>query len=42
MKKKEKMRQIENKMVDLHTTISIIALTANDLNTPIKKQRLSA
>ena len=31
------MRQIENKMVDLHTAMSIMALKANDINTPIKK-----
>ena len=37
-----KKRQIENKMVDLHTAISIMALKANDTNTPIKKQRLSS
>lgn len=37
-----KKRQIENKMVDLHTAISIMALKANDTNTPIKKQRFSA
>lgn len=28
-------------MVDLNVTISIIALNVNNLNTPIKRQRLS-
>lgn len=39
---RQKIEQMENKMVDLSPNVVIIKLNANDKNTPIQRQRLQS
>lgn len=39
--KKQTKQKIKNKMADLSPTTSITTLNVNDLNTPVRKQRLA-